>query len=326
MCLMWLNGHPMVSKHLRPRALWGTYLGFSNTPWAIKGHKVWLLNLDQIVITKDVHFSELDHPEPDAAPLHTPILAGDNRLLHSYMWLPPTETDNYGGVEQDNVIPPSLSQFSCQHRQASQPALSDTPSYDWEWDRLMAEIEAASKTIVNIDAITADLEAELDAVQSKRGDVMQESPHIDTLDMAPLLEMPPSDAVADIYDNISVIEHEFASFAATCSETHMTTIGNHHIDRMAYTVTMMNGTTLIASGQQLRSADGILLEPSSLNEAKLHDDWHKWQEAMESEMGGMSKMGVFELANIPADGKLIRVCWVFKLKLNAQRQATQYKA
>ncbi|KAJ1592448.1 hypothetical protein NDA15_002511 [Ustilago hordei] len=37
-------------------------------------------------------------------------------------------------------------------------------------------------------------------------------------------------------------------------------------------------------------------------------------------------MGVFELANIPADGKLIGVCWVFKLKLNTQRQETRYKA
>ena len=85
-------------------------------------------------------------------------------------------------------------------------------------------------------------------------------------------------------------------------------------------------TTLIASSQQLQSADGVLLEPLLLNKVKLHDDWDKWQEAMASEMASMSKMDVFKLANIPVDSKLIGICWVFKLKLDAQRQATWYKA
>ncbi|UTT89748.1 hypothetical protein NDA17_004167 [Ustilago hordei] len=325
-CSTWLNNHPVVSKHLCLCALWGTYLGFSDAPWAIKGHKVWLLDLNQIVVAKDVLFSEFEQPEPDAAPLHVPILIGDNGLLCSYTWLPPAETNNYGGVEQDDIILPSLSQFSHQHRPTSQPAPSDMSSYDQEWDRLMAEIKVASETIVDIDAIAVDLEAELDATQSKKGDVMQEPPHINTLDTVPLLETPRSNAIADVYDDVSVIEHDFASFAATCLETLTMTIRNYYIDHMAYAVTVINGTTLIASGQQLRSTDSILLEPSSLNEAKLCNDWHKWQEAMESEMRSMSKMGVFELANIPADGKLIGVCWVFKLKLNTQRQETRYKA
>ncbi|KAJ1018638.1 hypothetical protein NDA13_006329 [Ustilago tritici] len=94
---------------------------------------------------------------------------------------------------------------------------------------------------------------------------------------------------------------------------------------MAFAITVMNGTTLIASGQQMQSADGILLEPLSLSEAKTRNDWHKWQEAMASEMDSMNKMNVFELADIPTDGKLIGVCWVYKLKLNAQQQATWYK-
>ncbi|KAJ1585839.1 hypothetical protein NDA12_002285 [Ustilago hordei] len=311
----------VVSKHLCPCALWGTYLGFSDTLWAIKGHKVWLLDLNQIVIAKDVCFSKFDQPEPNAPPSHAPILIGDNGLLHSYMWLPPDETNDYGGVKQDNVIQHSLPQFSCQCRPSSQPTSSDMSSYDWEWDCLMAEKEAASKTVVNIDAIAVDLEAELDATQSKRVDAMRES-----LDTAPLLETPHSDAIADVYNDVSTIEHEFASFTVTCSEMLATTISNHYIDHMAYAVTVMNGTALIASGQQLCSADGILLEPSSLNEAKICDNWYKWQEAMESEMRSMNKMDVFELANVPVDGKLISVCWVFKLKLNAQRQATWYKA
>ncbi|SOV02267.1 uncharacterized protein UDID_19160 [Ustilago sp. UG-2017a] len=88
---------------------------------------------------------------------------------------------------------------------------------------------------------------------------------------------------------------------------------------------VMDGTALVASGQQLRSTNGILLELLSLNEAKLRDDWDKWQQAMINEMTSMNKMVVFELADIPLDGKLIGVRWVFKLKLDAQRRATQYK-
>ncbi|SPC63052.1 uncharacterized protein UHOD_11870 [Ustilago sp. UG-2017b] len=40
----------------------------------------------------------------------------------------------------------------------------------------------------------------------------------------------------------------------------------------------------------------------------------------------MQKMDVFELADLPMDGKLIGVQWVYKLKLDAQWRATQYKA
>ncbi|KAJ1585390.1 hypothetical protein NDA15_005779 [Ustilago hordei] len=72
------------------------------------------------------------------------------------------------------------------------------------------------------------------------------------------------------------------------------------------------------SQQQIRSADGILLEPLSLNEAKTCDDWYKWQEAMVSEMDSMHKMNVFKLVDIPKSGKLISVQWVYKLKLDAQ--------
>lgn len=67
------------------------------------------------------------------------------------------------------------------------------------------------------------------------------------------------------------------------------------------------------------SADGILLEPLLLSEAKTCDNWHKWQEAMASKMDSMNKMNVFELADIPTDSKLIGICWVYKLKLNAQQ-------
>lgn len=57
---------------------------------------------------------------------------------------------------------------------------------------------------------------------------------------------------------------------------------------MAFTVTVMNGAALTASGQQLCSADGILLEPLSLSEAQHQDNWTKWKEAMVIEMDSVS--------------------------------------
>lgn len=116
------------------------------------------------------------------------------------------------------------------------------------------------------------------------------------------------------------------AFATRCADKPATTYLGHYLDRMAFATTVMHGTALTASSQQLRSADGILLEPSSLSEAQSRDDWTKWKEAMIVEMTGMQKMDIFKLVDLPADGKLIGVRRVYKLKLNAQRRATRYKA
>ncbi|SPC64306.1 uncharacterized protein UHOD_11721 [Ustilago sp. UG-2017b] len=183
----------------------GNLFRLSDTPWTIKGHKVWLPELDWIVVTKDICFSEFKQLETGAAPSHAPVLAGNNRLLHSYTWLP--QTDNYSDVEPDEVMPPSLLQYSCQRDPGSQSIQSDNSSYDWEWDHLMAEIEAVGETVMDIDAIAAGLEVELDATPSERGNTMPDSPHTNALDTAPLLETPCSDVIADVYDDVSMIEH-----------------------------------------------------------------------------------------------------------------------
>ncbi|CCF53331.1 hypothetical protein NDA11_003732 [Ustilago hordei] len=145
--------------------------------------------------------------------------------------------------------------------------------------------------------------------------------------MVSLLQMLNSHTSMDIYDNISVLglthaetltQHSFLAFAVKCSGTQAPTPMDNHLDHMAFAVTVMNSTVFIASGQQMYSADGILLKPLSLNEAKMHDNWDRWKEAMISKMASMKKMNVFELVDTPTDSKLIGVCWVFKLKLDAQ--------
>lgn len=311
-------------------------MGFSDTPHAIKGHRVWLPDLVRIVVAKDVRFSELEQLETNAAPSHTPVLASNRMLLHSYTWLPPN--DEFEASELNDTTAPSLLPYSCQCSSSLQSDSPDLSSYDREWDCMMAEIEATGEIVVDLDVIAADLEAELDAASSEEGNTLHNTTQAADPESTSLLDTPRSDTVANVYDDVSVLELArtgssdqldlpgYTAFAATCSETMALTIGSHHLERMAFAVTVMNGTALVASGQQLRSADGILLEPLSLSEAKSHDDWDKWQEAMESKMNSMSKMDVFELVNIPADGKLIGIRWVYKLKLDAQQWATRYKA
>ncbi|KAJ1027735.1 hypothetical protein NDA13_003190 [Ustilago tritici] len=325
----------MVSKHLRPRALWVTYLGFLDAPHAIKGHKVWHPALNRIVIAKDIRFSKLKQLGTDATPSDQPVLTGDSKLLRSYTWLPQSEALDV--TEPDNVVQLSLPSYSRQWDSGHQPSSPDPSGFSHKWDRLMAEVEEAGEVVMDLDAIAADLRAELDAAPSEEGHIQQVSTHTDTQDM-PLLETPRSDTVPDVYDGVSVLRSTrtesldpldllgYTALAAICSGSQAPMISNHHLDRMAFAVTVMNGTALIGSGQQLRSANGILLEPLLLNEAKMRDDWNKWEEAMINEMASMSKMNIFDLANIPADSKLIGICWVYKLKLDAQHQATWYKA
>ncbi|CCF48902.1 uncharacterized protein UHOR_13417 [Ustilago hordei] len=340
-CSTWLRNHPVVSKHLWPHALWGTYLGFSDKPHGVKGHKVWLPELDCMVVAKDVRFSELEQLGADPQPLHRCVLAGNHELLCSYTWFPQDEVTD----EMETGVMTHLSQpmYSHQHTINSNSSSSNISSYSCEWDQMMGDIEEAGEIIIDIDAIATELGVEFNMVQPKRGNMILGLPHDENHENMSPLDMPQSDMTADMYDDVSVlnithtepldlsIDLEYMAFATMCSlapnpATHIPIVSSHHLDHMAFAATIMDGTALIASGQHLQSADSILLEPLSLNEAKAHNDWLKWQEAMVSEMDSMHKMNVFNLVDILANGRLIGVCWVYKLKLDAQCCATQYKA
>ncbi|KAJ1600228.1 hypothetical protein NDA14_004133 [Ustilago hordei] len=186
-------------------------------------------------------------------------------LLQSYTWVP--HDDASEEPEPDDVTPPTVRPYSHQRGVELQQSPLDSSSYGCKWDQLMSEIENMGKIIIDLDAIAANLHAELDITSSQAKNSTEDP----------------------------------TSLAVMCSGTGTIMISNHHLDQMAFATTVMNGATLIASGQQMQSADGILLEPLSLNEAKAHDDWHWWKEAMDSEMVSMDKMNIFELANIPMD-------------------------
>ncbi|KAJ1035991.1 hypothetical protein NDA13_000646 [Ustilago tritici] len=121
---------------------------------------------------------------------------------------------------------------------------------------------------MDINAITADLQASLNAAQFKGGNILQGSTHAETQENVSLLETPRSDTVADVYNDVSVLKSThtelpdpldllgYTAFAATCSvttrsDTQTPTVSSHHLDRMAFAVMVMDSTALIASGQQL---------------------------------------------------------------------------
>ncbi|SYW81818.1 uncharacterized protein UHO2_00323 [Ustilago hordei] len=267
-------------------------------------------------ISRNWNHQTLSPPPPP----HTPIFVSNHDLLRSYTWLSPDPTSDE--TESDDVVPSSLQPYSHQRHLATH---SEPPSFNHEWDRMMTAIKEAGEIVIDLDAIAANLRADLEVTMSKGGKHLLDL--TSTLNGTSLLKTPHSDAMADVYDDVSMLETprtespgpvSHMAFATACSDTPAPTISDHHLDRMVFATTVMTSTALIASGQQIHSADGILLEPLSLNEAKTHDNWYKWQEAMVSEMDSMHKMNIFELVDIPKSGKLIGIRWVYKLKLDAQ--------
>ncbi|SYW81847.1 uncharacterized protein UHO2_00352 [Ustilago hordei] len=260
-----------------------------------------------------MQFSKLEQSGTAAFPPQEPVIARNSQLLQSYTWLPLGDVNEE--PDANDIGPPSLIPYSCQCNTNSCLDTSNISSYDCKWDQMMAEIEDAGEVVMDLDTIATDLRAKLDTTPSNEGNNAQNPVHTDL----PTLETPQSNATMDIYDNVSVLEINcmglsdsldplrYMAFAVKCSSTQTPTISNHHLDCMAFAVMVMNGVALVVSGQQMHSADRILLEPLSLNKAKMHDDWHKWKEAMASKMVSMDKMNIFELANIPTDGKLIGI-------------------
>ncbi|UTT94292.1 hypothetical protein NDA17_007422 [Ustilago hordei] len=171
-------------------------------------------------------------------------------------------------MDSNDIAPPSIQPYSHQRHLVTDLDPSEASDFDHKWDCMMNAIEEAGEMVINLDAITADLGAELDVAMSEGGITIQDL--MNTLGNVPLLETPHSDAMADMYDDISILEPictespgplSYMAFATACSDTQAPTISNHHLDHMAFAVTMMNGTTLVASRQQMHSANGILLEP-----------------------------------------------------------------
>ncbi|SAM82184.1 uncharacterized protein UBRO_20643 [Ustilago bromivora] len=155
----------------------------------------------------------------------------------------------------------------------------------------MSEIQEAGEITINMDAICTDLNDQLDDVMAEGGI----STDLDVSNDTSQLESPQ----LGLYGNYTLSSPKPPSSKSSDPLA--------LLSFMAFATRLMNGIALAASGQQLCSADGILLEPSLLSEAQNWDDWTKWKEAMIAEMDSMQKMDIFELVDLPTDGKLIGI-------------------
>ena len=66
--------------------------------------------------------------------------------------------------------------------------------------------------------------------------------------------------------------------------------------------------------------------PTSFKEAMRSDHSSKWLEAMEDEMKSMNANKVWNLEIIPKGAKTVSCKWVYKIKLDSQRNIERYKA
>ncbi|KAJ1035289.1 hypothetical protein NDA13_000709 [Ustilago tritici] len=115
----------------------------------------------------DIHFSELKHPDESAPPSHVPVLSGNSKLLQSYNWLPTGDALPNSSDEDDP--PPSLPSFSWQ-REDNPAANNDNKRDSYpEWDCTMSEIQDAGEIAIDMDAICADLNDQLDNTTAKGG-------------------------------------------------------------------------------------------------------------------------------------------------------------
>ncbi|KAE8228096.1 hypothetical protein CF326_g6985 [Tilletia indica] len=74
------------------------------------------------------------------------------------------------------------------------------------------------------------------------------------------------------------------------------------------------------------SADGVLIEPKTLAEAKKRDDWSKWEEGMNAEIESLKSMHTWDLVDLPPGRKAIGCRWTYKLKLDADGNAARWKS
>ncbi|CCF50241.1 uncharacterized protein UHO2_06258 [Ustilago hordei] len=261
----WLCNNLTASKHLHPCTLQGMYLGYSSAAHAIKGHQVWLKDLDHIVIAKDICFSELEGLNTGAQSLHTPVFSGENDLLCLYSWLP--TDDELPDPNDNDIVNHSLPFFS---RHNDNEELTPFP----EWDQIMSEIQEASEIVIDMDAIHTDLHHQLNEATAKGGTSTTPGDPNDTSQ----LESPQFSSHNDyMLPRPKSLDNKMPDPLTLCSYMALTTrctIGpttealDHYFDQMAFVATVMDGVALTASSQQLRSTDGILLKLLLLSEVK----------------------------------------------------------
>ena len=66
-------------------------------------------------------------------------------------------------------------------------------------------------------------------------------------------------------------------------------------------------------GMAAAVAEAIGLKPRSVEEARKHPDWPKWEEAINAELGQLDAMGTWEVMDKPAGVNMVGSKWVFHI-------------
>ena len=93
-----------------------------------------------------------------------------------------------------------------------------------------------------------------------------------------------------------------------------------HLRRAPLSVNLRTGHALA-----ITTSPAVNLSPT-LNQAKRGEDWPLWQEAMRSEIGGLEANDTWIVADLPPGQNLVDSKWVLKIKTDANRVPTRYKA
>ncbi len=70
----------------------------------------------------------------------------------------------------------------------------------------------------------------------------------------------------------------------------------------------------------------VVIEPQSLEEARLQIEWPQWKEAMDAEIAQLEALGTYEKVDLPSGRKPIPCKWVYRLKHDNEGNIVKYKA
>ena len=90
---------------------------------------------------------------------------------------------------------------------------------------------------------------------------------------------------------------------------------------MAWELNDANAVFALLAGH----ADTEGLEPTTINEAKMHLDWPKWDDAIQAKLKSLADVHTWNMVEHPKDVNVISCKWVFKIKKNAAGEIDKYK-
>ncbi|KAE8239874.1 hypothetical protein A4X13_0g8029 [Tilletia indica] len=67
-------------------------------------------------------------------------------------------------------------------------------------------------------------------------------------------------------------------------------------------------------------------DPKTVEQARKREDWKKWEEAIQKELGSLEETGTYEWVEAPEGANILTGKWVFKIKRNPDGSVSKYKA